>query len=153
MSIVQRVGKTKAKTKAEFVRRYPKETAKEIVLAAKAVGMRIEPSYVYNVRAYDEGARKKAVKKPAKLTAAVHEAAASAKSVEPFEPGMTWTNANGVTFRILKKGISTNGASRDRASSFEEVLKAAASEVGLSNAMQILHAERERGQAVMMGVG
>ncbi len=48
-----------AKSKADFVRAHADLSPKEIVAAAKAAGLKLGVSYVYNVRGYDKSKTKK----------------------------------------------------------------------------------------------
>ncbi len=155
MSIVQRVGKTRAKTKAEFVRRYPNESPKEIVAAGKAAGFKIASTYVYNVRAYDKNHPKREDKaavtcktprerKPVTVSGDSTKFTVKAKNSEPIT-----VSSDSRKFSV---NVLAAGANGHVASSFEGVLRAAASEIGLSYAIEILQAERVRGQAAMMGV-
>ena len=97
-------------SKADFVRARAHLSPKEIVEDAKTKGIKLDPSYVYNVRGYD------------KATA----------------------NKKG---RASKNGTQSSGS----ASSVEDLLKAAASELGLGKAIEILEGERARVRSVLGG--
>jgi hypothetical protein len=65
-SSASNVGAQPTRTKADFVRSYPKLTPAEVVAKAKEEGIPLEVGYVYNVRTSDNRAKKKG---PAKAIA------------------------------------------------------------------------------------
>jgi|HubBroStandDraft_1064217.scaffolds.fasta_scaffold21618_3 hypothetical protein len=106
------------KSKAAFVRGLPASTpAKDVVKQAKAAGIKLGVSYVYNIR----GAAKMAAKKK--------RAAAKSPAV----------------------GAVTNAGGLRVSASAENLLKAAAAEIGLGPAIEILQSERARVRAVIGG--
>ena len=114
-------------SKAEFIRTLPSTTpASEVVAKAKAAGMSITPQYVYNLRARANrtpGAPKRGPGRP---------------------PG---------SGRKAKVGsASTASAPRSAAPSnsrVEDLLRAAAAELGLSRAIGILQAEQDKVRAIV----
>ena len=106
------------RSKAAFVRGLPASTpAKDVVKQAKAAGIKLGVSYVYNIR----GAAKMAAKKK--------RAAAKSPAV----------------------GAVTNAGGLRVSASAENLLKAAAAEIGLGPAIEILQSERARVRAVIGG--
>jgi hypothetical protein len=111
-------------SKADFVRERGHLSPKEIVEDAKSKGVKLNASYVYNVRGYDKALASKqtrAARKSATTTPAV--ASTAPKASRPSSP----------------------------ASSVEDLLKAVAAELGLGRAIEILQGERARVRAVIGG--
>ncbi|MGA3121851.1 MAG: hypothetical protein ABSF69_13880 [Polyangiaceae bacterium] len=111
-------------TKAAFVRSVdPRLSARDVVAKAKAAGITLTDTYVYNVRgAAKAAANAKAT--PNKVTA------------KPATPIKT-----SGALPAVKNGASTY--------SVESLLKALAAEIGLGRASEILAGERARVQAVL----
>jgi hypothetical protein len=126
-------------SKADFVRKNPTLSANEIAAKAKAEGVILDANYVYSVRGQDKAAakRKRAAKKLAKTSTSVTPTATSTKTSKPTTP------------KPASNGTGASGSS----SSVEDLLKAAASELGLARAIDILQGERARVRAVLGGVG
>jgi len=121
-----------AETKADFVRARAHLSPKEIVEDAKSQGVKLDPSYVYGVRGYDQvkaSKKQSASKKNATTTA-------SKKATPPTSTSSKTTTSN---------GTRPTGS----ASSVEELLRAVAAEIGLGRATEILAGERARVRAVM----
>jgi len=120
-------------TKADFVRARSHLSPKEIVEDAKTHGIKLDPSYVHNMRGYDKATasknRRAASKKSTATTVAKRATAISKESPKP-------TTSN---------GKRPSGS----ASSVEELLRAVAAEIGLGRAMEILAGERAKVRAVM----
>jgi len=104
-------------TKAAFVRAHANLSPKEIVEKAKSAGMRLDASYVYNVRAYDKSnAKTKTTKR-------------TARTVDRKAPAVA-------------RPISTTAKA-------EDLLRALGAELGLSRAISILEADREKVRKVL----
>jgi hypothetical protein len=120
-------------TKADFVRQNPGVTAKDLAAKALFEGIEISEGYVYSVRSQDaKAASKKKGTAPKKSTA---------KSVSK-KPS---TTSNKSPKPTASNGMGASG------SSVEELLKAAAAELGLGRALEILQGERARIRAVLGG--
>ncbi len=120
-------------SKADFVRANPGVSAKDLVAKALFEGIEISEGYVYSVRSQDaKAASKKKGTAPKKSTAKRVSKKPSTTSNKSPKP----TASNGM------------GAS---GSSVEELLKAAAAELGLGRALEILQGERARVRAVLGG--
>lgn len=119
-------------SKSDFVRAHAGLSPKEIVKKAKAEGVKLGVSYVYNVRGYDKS---KAKKKPAKAAAPATKA--SAPTVK--------ARATPRTAPPVPRPITTT-------SSAETLLRALGAEIGLGRAVEILAEERAR-VAAMIGGG
>ncbi len=145
MSIVQRVGKTRAKSKAEFVRRYPKESVKEIVKAAASQGMKIGETYVYNVRAYDKKSTRKKRAVVAKSSPAVRVPRPHNSTRPSSFVGVTVVGPSASPTTLPLTGY------RHPDVTDEDLLRAVASELGLAHSVQLLEAERVRVRAVVLG--
>jgi hypothetical protein len=123
--------KTATVNKADFVRQHASLSPKEIVSKAKAAGIELGVTYVYNVRGQDKTAAKnKTVKK-------------GTASKQSTPSSMTRTVAS------TSKPTPSNGSRSS--GSVEDLLKAAAAELGLGRALEILEGERARVRAVMGG--
>ena len=123
--------KAGAPSKADFVRQNPGLSAKDLVTKAKAEGVSLATTYVYNVRGQDQKAAQK--KKAAKKLAASTPVAVKT-STPKTAPKVT---------SVTPKTSS--------ASSVEALLLAAAAELGLGRALEILQGERARVRAVLGG--
>jgi len=124
--------KKSTESKAEFVRARAHLSPREIVEDAKGQGIKLDPSYVYNVRGYDKTAAKtKTVAKKGSASQQPTPSSTTPKSAPASKP----TPSN---------GSRSSG-------SVEELLKAAAAELGLGRAIEILHAERAKVRAVLGG--
>lgn len=123
--------KTSTVNKAEFVRANSDLSPRAIVEKAKAEGVELSVTYVYNVRGGDKTAAKK---KTAKKGTA---------SKQPT-PSSTATKTRAVTKPTASNGSRPSG-------SVEDLLRAAASELGLGRAIEILEGERARVRAVLGG--
>lgn len=117
--------KKAAVSKADFVRQHAVLTPKGIVAAAKAEGITLDVNYVYSVRNEQTKAFRKEARAKAEALVATRKTSTAPKTV-------------------------SNG-SRSSGSSVEDLLKAAAAELGLGKAIEILHAERARVRAVIGG--
>lgn len=115
--------------KADFVRQNPSLSANEVAAKAKAGGITLDANYVYKVRGADKAATKK--KRAAKKLAA---------SI----PVVTKTSKPTASKPVTSNGTRPSG-------SVEELLKAAAAELGLGRAMEILEGERARVRKVIGG--
>jgi hypothetical protein len=117
-------------SKADFVRERGHLSPKEIVEDAKTHGVKLDANYVYTVRGYDKRASKKrrATKKAASENPAATAPTATASISKP----------------------STNGTHRAD-TKVEDLLRAAAAELGLGRAIEILQSERARVRAVIGG--
>ena len=124
--------------KADFVRQNPSLSANEVAAKAKAGGITLDANYVYKVRGADKAATKKkrAAKKLAK----------TATPVVTKKPTATPKKAASTS----KPPVASNGT-RLSGSSVEDLLKAAAAELGLGRALEILAGERARVRAVIGG--
>jgi hypothetical protein len=109
--------------KADFVRARAHLSPKEIVEDAQAQGIDLSTTYVYNVRGAGKAAGKK---RGAKKAPVLLNAGTFLKAVAP------------------SNGTRPSG-------SVEDLLKAAAAELGLARAIEILQAERARVRAVIGG--
>ena len=108
--------------KSAFVRSLPADMpAKDVVEKAKAQGMKLSVEYVYSIRA----AAKTTAKKSAKAGAAKRRGRAP-----------------------KTKSSNGNGSSSARV---EDLLRAAAAELGLSHAIGLLQAEQQKVRAVIGG--
>jgi len=127
-----------AQSKADFVRANPGASVKDIVAKALFDGIEISENHVYGVRASDKkvGAKKRAAKKLAK----------TATPVVTKKPTATPKKAASTS----KPPVASNGT-RLSGSSVEDLLKAAAAELGLGRALEILAGERARVRAVIGG--
>jgi hypothetical protein len=120
-------------SKSDFIRQQPAEmSAADIVAKAKAEGIKLDATYVYNVRGYDKkvSKKKRAAKKLVNASAPVAVKTATPKAA---------SKATTVTPKTSS------------ASSVEELLKAAAAELGLLRAIELLQGERARVRAVLGG--
>jgi hypothetical protein len=122
---------TSGTSKADFVRARAHLSPKEIVEDAKAKGLKLEASYVYNVRGQDKGGKKARTSKKGSSTAR------TASTPAAKTPAIT-------------KPTASNGT-RSSGSSVEDLLRAAAAELGLGKAIEILQGERARVRAVLGG--
>ena len=125
--------KKAGESKADFVRATPSLSANEVAAKAKAEGITLDANYVYSVRGQDKAAAKKkrAAKKLAASTPMVTKTSATSKPTAPKPP--------------------TSNGTRPSGSSVEDLLKAAAAELGLGRALEILQGERARVRAVIGG--
>lgn len=106
-----------SQTKAAFVRAHANLSPKEIVEKAKGAGMKLDVSYVYNVRAHDKShAKSKATKR-------------SARAITRKAPAVA-------------RPISTTAKA-------EDLLRALGAELGLTRAISILEADREKVRKVL----
>ena len=119
-------------SKADFVRARPHLSPREIVEDAKGQGVKLDPSYVYGVRGYDQ------VKATKKQRASKRSPATtvSKKATPPTSTSSKTTTSN---------GTRPSGS----ATSVEDLLRAVAAELGLGRALEILAGERARVRAVM----
>ena len=111
--------KTSTVNKAEFVRANSDLSPRAIVEKAKAEGVELSVTYVYNVRGQDKAISNK-------------KARASKKT------------SSTSTLKPVSNGTRPSGT-------VEDLLKAAASELGLGRAIEILQGERARVHKVMGG--
>jgi hypothetical protein len=116
---------TNVPSKADFVRARAHLSPKEIVEDAISAGLELDVSYVYNVRNYD-----RARKGPMKTTDKAASQPAGGSGSRTSSPRLTTTAAR---------------------SSVEDLLRAAAAELGLGRAIEILQAERARVRSVIGG--
>jgi hypothetical protein len=122
-------------SKADFVRANRSLSANEIAAKAKAEGLTLDANYVYKVRgAAKAAAKQRRVAKKAASTPVVAKTSATSKSIPAPKP-------------VASNGTRPSGS----ASSVEDLLRAAAAELGLGRAMEILAGERARVRAVMGG--
>ena len=120
-------------SKADFVRARAHLSPREIVEDAKAQRIAFDASYVYKVRGYDKATANKQARTSKK-------SAASAPVKVPM-----------VTKTINPKPVPGNATRPSVTTSIEELLKAAAAELGLARAIEILQGERARVRAVLGG--
>jgi len=111
-------------SKADFVRARTHLSPKEIVEDAKAKGIKLDVNYVYTVRAE----QKKSFRKEARAKAVAGTASSKTTSIP----------------KRASNGSRPVG-------SVEDLLRAAAAELGLGRAMEILQGERARVRAVLGG--
>jgi colicin import membrane protein len=119
-------------TKADFVRQNPGVSARDLVAKAAFEGIEISENHVYGVRSQDKksaSTKARASTKSTAKTVSTKPTTISKKSPKP----------------TASKGTGASG------SSVEELLKAAAAELGLGRALEILQGERARVRAVMGG--
>ncbi len=110
-------------SKAEFIRSLPSTTpASEVVAKAKAAGMSLTPQYVYNLRAR------------------ANRAAGAPKRGPGRPPGSGRKAAKAAP--VARSASSSNHR-------VEDLLRAAASELGLSHAISILQAEQAKVRALV----
>ncbi|MGA3121686.1 MAG: hypothetical protein ABSF69_13050 [Polyangiaceae bacterium] len=113
-----------APSKADFVRKFPNLSPKEVVERAKAEGVTFDVGYVYNIRSADRAAQAKRKPSPTKPTAAKPQPAAVSASRAPAPASANAT---------------------------EDLLRAVAAEVGLGRAVEILAGERARVHSILRG--
>lgn len=77
--------KSATQSKAGFVRSHPSLSAKEIVAKAKASGIHLTDTYVYNVRSSDNARKGKKSKSAAPLNAASRNGSRGAGRASPEE--------------------------------------------------------------------
>ena len=145
MSIVQRVGKTRAKSKAEFVRRYPKESVKEIVKAAASQGMKS------GSRTSTTCAR--TTRRP--LARSGRSSPSPRLPVRVPRPHNSTRPSSFVGVTVVGPSVSPTTLPltgyRHPDVTDEDLLRAVASELGLAHSVQLLEAERVRVRAVVLG--
>jgi hypothetical protein len=112
-----------APSKADFVRKYPNLSPKEVVERAKAEGVTFDVGYVYNIRSADRAAEAK--KKPSPKPTAAKPQPAAVSASRPSAPAS--------------------------ATATEDLLRAVAAEVGLGRAVEILAGERARVHSILRG--
>lgn len=111
-------------SKAQFVRKFPSSTpAKEIVAKAKAAGISIAVDHVYSVRSADKQAKRKSATK--------------SNGLKPAEPVAPVVHGSASAPKVSVKA--------------EMLLRAAAAEIGLGNAIAVLQSERARVQGLISG--
>jgi len=125
-----------AQSKADFVRARGHLSPKEIVEDAKAAGVELGVTYVYNVRGQDKAVASK------KARASKTSAATTASTKSPPSKSIPALN---------ETPGSTGSRPSGSASSVEDLLRAVAAEIGLGRAMEILAGERARVRAMMGG--
>jgi hypothetical protein len=125
---------SKPTSKADFVRERAHLSPKEIVADAKAAGLKLDPPYVYKVRGYDKATASK-------------RARTSKKSASKPAAVVTPTKTPAST----SKTTGSNARQRSSDTTVEDLLRAAAAELGLGRAIEILQGERARVRAVIGG--
>ena len=117
-------------SKADFIRRYPKLSAAQLVEKAKAEGIKLDANHVYTVRGYDKRAKvkkraaKKLAVKPAIIPAVVKPVTVPKPPVAP-KP-------------------TAAGSAR-----IEDLLRAGAATLGFDRALEVIRAEQARLMAVL----
>jgi hypothetical protein len=108
-------------SKADFVRDRSHLSPKEIVEDSKAAGIKLDVSYVYNVRGYEKSKTK------TKVTKRAARRVTSPRKAPP-----------------LPRPIASTRTA-------EDLLRAVAAEIGLGRAIEILEAERARVHSILRG--
>ena len=122
------------RSKAAFVRAHPNLSAHEVAREAAASGLNFDAEYVYNVRGYDR-----------KM---LSERQGEGKKAPSSKPAVTKPKATVATLMpVASNGFRPSGS----ASSLEDLLRAAAAELGLARAVEILEGERARVRKVLGG--
>ena len=114
-------------SKADFVRARSHLSAKEVVADAKAAGLKLDANYIYKVRG--------------RTTVPSKKASGSTKSPAPKKTATS-------KLVTTSKPSAANGSHRST-SSVEDLLRAAAAELGLGRGIEILQGERARVRAVI----
>ena len=126
-------------SKADFVRASPGVSAKDLVAKALFEGIEISENHVYSVRSQD----KKAASKKARAS---QQTTPKAVSTKP-----TTTSQKSTKPTTTKTPKVTTVSPKTSSSSVEELHKAAASELGLGRAIEVLQGERARVRGLMGG--